>query len=240
MNHPSSKPDNTIHAGALTEKTAFINVSPSARLSSAIIASWLLRNGLSHWKRHSTTRNVLQLGAAGYLLYRGLSGNCPISAAMGVKGKHNHSINIRDTFIIKQPKELVYYAWSQLENLPLFLDHVKDIRLLGGGRSHWVINTPKGLPTIEWDAEVVEDRVGEMFSWRSLAGSSIETAGKVSLRDFPGNATQVKVLISYRPPAGFIGSTFAKLLTPAFERMVREDIANFQEYISHFEQELLP
>ncbi|MBS1566540.1 MAG: cyclase/dehydrase [Bacteroidetes bacterium] len=236
MSKPS--PDKTIHAGTLTEKTSFINVSNSGRLSSAVIASWLFNNSVSHWKKHSTTRNLLQLGAAGYLLYRGLSGNCPISAAMGVKGRHNHSINIRETFIVQHPRELVYYAWSQLEDLPLFLQHVREITVTGEGRSHWVIDTPKGLPTIEWDAEIVEDHEGEMFSWRSLPGSSIETAGKVLLREFPGDSTQVKVMISYRPPAGFIGSTYAKLFTPAFEKMVKEDIANFQEYIDHFHPEI--
>lgn len=239
MSTQTSTPDKTIHAGTLTEKTAFINVSPTSRLSSAIIASWLLRNSVSHWKNHSTTRNLLQLGAAGYLFYRGLSGNCPISAALGDTGRHTHSINIRDTFVVRQPKELVYYAWRQLEELPLFLQHVKSITLLENGRSHWAIHTPKGLPDIEWDAEVIEDREGEMFSWRSLPGSSIETAGKIVLRDFPGNATQVRVLISYRPPAGYIGSTFAKLFTPAFKKMVREDIAHFQDYIDHFHSEML-
>src|SRR5689334_17717439 len=137
MSKQSPAPDKTIHAGTLTEKTAFINVSPQSRLSSAIIASWLLSNSFSHWKKHSTTRNLLQLGTAGYLLYRGLSGNCPLSAALGVKGKHTHSINIRDTFIVQQPKELVYYAWRQLADLPLFLQHVKSITLLDEKRSHW-------------------------------------------------------------------------------------------------------
>jgi uncharacterized membrane protein len=239
MSNQIPAPNKTIHAGALTEKTAFINVSPSSRLSSAIIASWLLRNSLSHWKDRSSTRHLLQLGAAGYLFYRGLSGNCPVSAMLGDKGRHTHSINIRETFVVQQPKQLVYYAWSQLANLPLFLKHVKSIEVLENGRSHWAIHTPKGLPDIEWEAEIVEDHPGEMFSWRSLPGSSIETAGKVTMRDFPGGATQVRVLISYRPPAGYIGSMLARVFTPAFKRMVKEDIAHFQEYVGHFQSELL-
>jgi len=230
MSKQSSIPARTIHAGALYEKTDAVNVSPSGRISSVLIGSLILNVGISHWKEHSALRNMLRLGAAGYFLYRGISGNCPVSAAVGVKGKHNRSVNIRETFIVQQPKEVLYDAWREIGSRPLFLRHVKEIKILGDGRSHWVINTPKGLPTIELDAEIVEEHEGEMFGWRSLPGSTIETAGKVSLRDFPGNATQVSVVISYRPPAGYIGTTFAKLFTPAFEKMVREDIANFQEY----------
>jgi len=230
MSKQSSIPAKTIHAGALYEKTDSINVSPAARVSSVLIGSLLMNNGISGWKQHSALRNILQLGTAGYFLYRGLSGNCPLSAAMGVKGKHNQSVNIRETFIVNQPREILYHAWRHLGNRPLFLQHVKEIKLLGDGRSHWVINTPKGLPTVELDTEIVEEHEGEMFGWRSLPGSTIETAGKVTLRDFAGDATQVRVVITYRPPAGFIGTTFAKLFTPSFEKMVREDIANIQQY----------
>jgi len=231
MSKQSSIPHKTIHAGAVYEKTDSINVSPAARLSSALIGSLLFKNSISHWRSHSSLRNMLQMGVGSYLLYRGLSGNCPISADMGVKGKHNRSVNIRETFIVKQPRDIVYNAWRQPPEFgPLFLQHIREIILLGNGRSHWVINTPKGLPTIELDTEIVEEREGEMFGWRSLPGSTIETAGKVSLRDFPGNATQVRVVITYRPPAGYIGTTFSRLFTPAFEKMVREDIANFHEY----------
>jgi uncharacterized membrane protein len=236
-----SKPntDNTIHAGSLYEQSAFINVSNPGRLSSALVGALLLRNSVNGWMDRSAGNSLLRLAAASYLLYRGVSGNCPISAAMGQQGKHNRSVNIRETFIVNQPRELVYFAWRRLEDLPLFLRHVKEITLRDDTHSHWVIDTPGHLPVIEWDAEIVEDSEGEMMSWRSLPGSSIETAGKVVLMDFPGNATQVRIMISYRPPAGYIGSTLAKLLTPTFERMVQEDIGNFKEYMESFRPEIL-
>jgi len=231
MSKQSSIPARTIHAGALYEKTDAVNVSPSGRISSVLIGSLLFNAGISHWKKHSTLRNMLQLGAAGYFLYRGISGNCPVSAVLGVRGKHNRSVNIRESFIVDQPKEVLYDTWRYLGDRPLFLQHVKEIKPLDNGRTHWVINTPKGLPTIELDTEIVQEREGEMFGWRSLPGSTIETAGKVTLRDFAGNATRVSVVISYRPPAGDVGTGVARLFTPAFEKMVREDIANFQQYL---------
>jgi uncharacterized membrane protein len=230
--------DKTIHATALYEKTAFLNVSTPGRIVSAIIGTLLLNKGL-YRRRQSLLMNMARLAAGSYLLYRGVSGNCPLSAALGDKGRHTRSINIRKTFVVNQPREVVYYAWRQLEELPAFLQHIKEIKLLDDGRSHWVIEALPGLPRLEWDAALVEDREGRMLSWRSLPGSSVETAGKISLRDFAGNATEVRLMITYRPPAGQLGATLAKLLTPAFEKMVREDIDRFKQYIERYKPEML-
>ena len=46
-----------------------------------------------------------------------------------------------------------------------------------------------------------------------------------------GQGTELEVVISYHPPAGEIGAGIAKLLNPVFERIVREDVMNFKDYI---------
>lgn len=38
-------------------------------------------------------------------------------------------------------------------------------------------------------------------------------------------------MISYHPPAGELGSGIAKLLNPVFEKIIRQDVMNFKEYI---------
>ncbi|HEY1006511.1 MAG TPA: SRPBCC family protein, partial [Sphingobacteriaceae bacterium] len=85
---------------------------------------------------------------------------------------------------------------------------------------------------ISWDAEIVEDQPGFMIGWHSVPGSTIHNAGKVEFRDAPGGSgTIVNVVISYTPPAGGIGTAVGQLLTPVFEKMVREDVSNFKSYM---------
>ncbi len=63
----------------------------------------------------------------------------------------------------------------------------------------------------------------------------IETAGKLNFSDV-GNSTQINVLITYRPPAGYIGSTIAKYLNPTLKKYVEEDILKFKSYIEKKQQ----
>ena len=39
------------------------------------------------------------------------------------------------------------------------------------------------------------------------------------------------MVIIYYPPAGELGSGVAKLLNPVFEKLIRQDVLNFKEYI---------
>ena len=78
----------------------------------------------------------------------------------------------------------------------------------------------------------LKDDPGRLLSWRSLPGSTIDNAGKVEFRDALGDqGTELKVMITYRPPAGNIGSGIAKLLNPLFEKVVRADVNNFKSFI---------
>ena len=38
-------------------------------------------------------------------------------------------------------------------------------------------------------------------------------------------------MISYHPPAGELGAALAKVLTPVFEKIIRQDVLNFKDYI---------
>jgi uncharacterized membrane protein len=74
----------------------------------------------------------------------------------------------------------VYDTWRDLERLPKFLKHIDKIKVVDEMHSHWVLKTPGKIPSVEWDAEIIEQIDGRELSWRSLAGSTIETAGKIN------------------------------------------------------------
>ena len=52
----------------------------------------------------------------------------------------------------------------------------------------------------------------------------------VTFSDAP-QGTEIDIVISYHAPLGMIGEKTGRLLNPIFERIVREDIRNFKEYI---------
>lgn len=119
---------------------------------------------------------------------------------------------VRKSLIINRVPEELYQFWRNFENLPQFMPYLESVQVTGEGRSHWVAKAPAGT-SVEWDAEITEDRPNELISWRSLEGADVENSGTVHFEPAPGNrGTVVKVDINYNPPAGAIGAAIAKLM----------------------------
>ncbi len=216
-------------ANKLYEKSNIINVSSVERVISAAAGTALYVLSISRKKNKLNT--VLRYGGL-YLLYRGISGNCPISASITKNEIQQHApaINIRTALSVNAPRKLVYDSWRDLENLPHFLKHIKKIKVTDDIHSHWVLKTPGKFPSVEWNAEIIDQDDARELSWRSLPGSMIETAGKINFEDI-SNTTQLTILITYRAPAGYIGSAIANFLNSTLQKFVEEDISNFKEYI---------
>ncbi|MBA3538580.1 MAG: SRPBCC family protein [Deltaproteobacteria bacterium] len=96
------------------------------------------------------------------------------------------------TVTINRPPEEVYVFWRRLENLPLFMDDLESVTQTSDTRSHWIAKSLLG--SIEWDAEIIEDRPGELIAWRSVEGSKFATSGVVTFAKAPGRImTEVRV-----------------------------------------------
>jgi len=214
----------------LYEKTNVINVSRKGRIVSAAIGAAALTG--AKYIRQPFINRLLRLTGV-FMLYRGISGNCPVCATFGdadTTPKHSPAVNIRTSVLVNQPKEVVYKFWKDLENLPVFMRHLQSVKIIDDKHSHWRLKTPGTMPSVEWNAEILEDS-GDVLSWRSMPGSMIETAGKLVFEAWPEGKTQVDILITYRPPAGYIGTALGMLLKTPFQKMVKEDVENFKHYI---------
>lgn len=182
-------------------------------------------------RRHKID-SLLLLGG-GYLIYRAISGHCPVTEALRTRPRADGSnINIRTNVVVNKPRAEVYAFWRKLENWPLFMRHLENVDELDGNRSVWRLNMP-GMDEIRWDARVVKDEKNAELSWHSVPGAPIENTGKINFSDTPGNATRIDVLLSYRAPEGVLGERLSRLLTPAFRRRVEEDIRNFKHYFEN-------
>ena len=138
---------------------------------------------------------------------------------------------VKKSMSVQAPVSIVYRAWHNFENFPLFMDNIEAVRVVGGGRSHWKAKAPLGSKA-EWDAEITLDEPNECIGWRSISGdtSGIETAGRVNFLARGGNATDVDVTIEYAAPAGVVGEAVAKIFRDP-ERQVEEDLQRFKETI---------
>ncbi|MBE7171826.1 MAG: SRPBCC family protein [Williamsia sp.] len=202
-----------------------VNVSDKGRGISVLLGSYFLSRGL---KKRSIVKTLL----GSYLLYRGASGHCAVTSAIE-RSRYTdkaESVNIKTTFIVNRPRQEVYDFWRKLENLPLFMKHLTNVSQYNDTQSHWEAQFSGA--TLKWDAEIVKEEDGSLLGWRSLPGSTIENAGKVSFRDALGHqGTELNVVITYRPPAGRVGSGVATLLNPIIRKMIETDISNFKQYI---------
>jgi uncharacterized membrane protein len=114
---------------------------------------------------------------------------------------------------INRPVAEVYGFWRKLENLPRFMDVLESVNQTPNGRSHWVARLPVG-GTIGWDAEITEDRPGELIAWRTVEGSLLVHHGEVSFARAPGrDMTEVRVVLELGMFGAAASPLLAKLLT---------------------------
>jgi uncharacterized membrane protein len=170
------------------------------------------------------TANVLTVTALDVICSQQLSLSNPATAG----GRSNR---VNKSIVINSSPEELYQFWHDFENLPRFMHHLESVRVTGDGRSHWVAKAPAGA-SVEWDAEVTEDRPNELIAWRSLEGADVYNRGSVRFERAPGGrGTIVRVEIDYDPPGGGLGAAVAKLFGEEPEQQVGSDLRRFKQVI---------
>lgn len=204
---------------------AHVNVGETERMVSSTVGGLLALYGLS---RRSLPGLALA-GLGGVLLARGVRGIDPIYDALGVNTAETpQAVEVVQSQSVLAPRASVYAYWRKLENLPLFMEHLRSVEALSETRSRWTAKGPGPLPDVSWEAEIVEDIEGERIVWESVAGSEVDNAGHVRFTDGPDGLTEVHARIAYRPPAGLPGAVVAKWMNPLLGSSVRQDIARFK------------
>ncbi len=213
-----------------------VNVSQPERLVSVVGGAALTIYGLNKpgpvaWALSAVGAELIYRGATGHcFLYqafkinttrKGGNPNATLSASRAIKVKRSLTIN-------KSPEELFRF-WRNFENLPRLMNHVQSVKVLDNTHSHWVAKAP-GNTSVEWDAEIFNEKENELIAWRSLPGATVPNAGTVQFKKAPGNqGTEVRVEIDYQPPAGVIGAVFAKIFGEEPNQTVQEDLRHLKQ-----------
>jgi uncharacterized membrane protein len=156
---------------------------------------------------------------AGAIGRSGLAGTLPAA-------DRRRAVDIQKTLYIEAPLDQVYAFWSNYENFPLFMSHVREVEDLGDGRSHWSVSGPGGVP-IEWNATLTQQTPNEVIAWRSEAGSMLENAGIIRFVS-TGTGTRVDLRFCYHPPVGGAGQAVAELLGSDPRGKLNEDLGRMK------------
>jgi uncharacterized membrane protein len=123
----------------------------------------------------------------------------------------------------------LFAFWREFSNLSQFMENLEKVEPVGhDGHSRWFIRGPMNR-TLEIETRIAREVENELIAWRSTETSQIETEGRVSFHDAPGDrGTRVKLIIAYKPPGGDIGKAIAKLMGAEPEAQARRDLKRFK------------
>lgn len=169
------------------------------------------------------------MALAAPLVYRTATGRWPVPHQLSERAAEATSsvpAPIETSLTIARSPEELYAFWRQLENLPRFMKNLESVSDLGDGRSHWVGKGMLGFKA-EWDAEIVEEREGQLLSWRSLPGAQIHNAGSVLFEKATGGRGTV-VRVTFELQAAHLSRMAGKVLNPVTKQQIREDLRRFK------------
>lgn len=167
------------------------------------------------------------------LLYRGQQGYRRLYNAVGLdvsdrpSGVGRQNVRVEAEISVKKPREELYRIWRNLENLPVFMDHLVNVVELNDVESRWVARAPAGM-IVTWDARIINDVENELIAWESLEGSGVDNAGSVHFEDDGEEGTRIRVIFRYDPPADLFGAFIARVFGSDPQKQVERDLQRFK------------
>ena len=154
-----------------------------------------------------------------------------LHTADGTDDASDNAIEIKTALTVGRSPEEVYRFWRDFDNLPRFMNHLEAVRITGERTSHWKAKAPVGM-TVEWDAEIIEDRPNELIVWQSLENADIENSGSVRFTPAPGNrGTEIMLEMRFHPPGGALGAKFARIFDEVPKMQMRNDLRRFKQVL---------
>ena len=200
----------------------------AARVAGDLMDLALLTRGLGARGAHRG-RLGAALGVVGTTL--ALDAAATVLARRTARERSRHGGRIVRSVTVHAPAAHVYAFWRDLENLPRVMPHLERVENRGERLSHWVARGPFGA-NAEWDAEIVEDRPGELIAWRSVEGSGVQNSGTVRFAPAPRSlGTEITLDMAVEMPAGPVGSAVAVLGGENPEQQVSDALRRFKQVV---------
>lgn len=155
----------------------------------------------------------------------------PIGDEKGYRTELEEASLLRVAVTVRCDPQVAYEYWRDFANLPIFMTDVTKITLKSSTESHWEIDLPRG-PKVEWDAQIVAERYGEMIAWKSLDNSRIHQAGTIQFKNAPANqGTIVSLSLSYELFGGEITELATKLMLEDPRTLILQNLRRFKAFM---------
>jgi uncharacterized membrane protein len=135
------------------------------------------------------------------------------------------------TTTIRRPAPEVFAFWRDLENLPVFMAHLDEVRVTGERTSHWSASAPFGK-NVEWDAEIFDEVPAEKIAWQSTGDADVRNGGTVRFMPAPdGVSTEVHVVLVYDMPGGAAGKAVARYFGEEPHQQLDDDLRRLKQVL---------
>jgi uncharacterized membrane protein len=196
-------------------------------LDLALLAGALANGKNSRGRTLLATASVLGVTVLDVLAAKQVSAQPTGSKA--IREQEQGLVVAKRSITVRQPVEDVYAFWRDFQNFPRFMRHLESVTVQSPTRSHWKAKGPAGT-SVEWDAEITEERENELIAWQSLPGAEVPNKGMVRFQKAPGDrGTEVHVQMSYDPPLGKVGAKIAALFREAPGQQLTDDLRHFKQ-----------
>ncbi|CAN5559853.1 SRPBCC family protein [soil metagenome] len=209
-------------------KTKEINAADVEHVAALASGAAMLLLG---FRRGGLGGTLMKLAGLG-LVYRGQDGYRKLYDAIGVPlpkrvtGVGKQNVRVEAEVIVDRPRGELYRIWRNLENLPVFMQHLLSVHEVDDTHSLWVARAPAGT-VIKWEAVIINDKEDELIAWETLEGSGVDNAGSVKFKDVEGG-TKINVVLRYDPPADLFGAWVARVFQSDPQTQIEKDLIRFK------------
>jgi len=188
-------------------------------------------------KRFGHLSSLVWMGLGGGLIYRALEANELLDGRLKqrlLQTAASGTTHLHMSLTIDRPVPEVYRGWRSLETLATPMRHLESVRPIDGDRDRWQFRAriPKVDLSVDWEAEIVEEREHDHLAWRSTDESDVHNEGIVEFHARRGgDSTEIHVHLLYHPPGGEVGETIGQFLRGISERTLKQDVRRFKQYL---------
>lgn len=139
-------------------------------------------------------------------------------------------INLEAIVTVNKPLHEVYTFWHKMENIPLLMKHLKQVRQQCNQTFLWETFIPYSTHTIEFKTQIVTEVPNKLLCWKTLPDQTIEHTGKVLFEDAGILGTTLNISITYQMQNSFSEGRKIPLIIQAFNKLVKKDIINIKHF----------
>ena len=220
--------------------------------------SVLLGVGVIVYTLTRSLKTLLGFALGGWLVYRGVTGKSMLTDRLKGLQEHAQHMGMRGTrgargmrmpeagmeaegtphevsrtVTITRPASEVYAFWRDVEGVAPHLANVQSARAMDHGRSLWTLRMPgPRSSTMEWQAELTQERENELLRWGSVPGTSPEMTVSVELAEAAGDkGTETTMAFAYPPSLKISGTPAGALMHRMLSQQIDRDLRRIKSVL---------